>query len=86
MRLPVESVQDYLNTPEMYETIQSRLNEDEEVVHDIIGTSNSIQIQAFHDEDLDIKWTIYKDYLLGFDNIETTDLLKAIKAVDSFGT
>lgn len=77
MRLPVEEISNYLGTTEMYEIMQENLNEDEKITHNIIGTS--IFIEAFHDKDLDILWTVYIDKKTVHDSVATDDLQSIIE-------
>ncbi len=62
MLIPIKEVTNYIQTPEMYEMMQEKLNKDEMVKHVIKNTEGiDLTIEAVHDEDLDIIWSIFKD-------------------------
>lgn len=77
MVLPVEEVENYLNTPEMQEVIQEMLNDDRHIEHEIKDTA--INIFAYRDADLEVRWTITQGKLVVYENIETKSLQSTIK-------
>ncbi len=81
MRIPIAEVTDYLDTKEMYEITQSKLNEGDEVVHAIIGTSIKdvpVEVIAYLDSELQVKWEVYLNFILVISNVEAKNLLAEI--------
>ena len=79
MRIPITDIKEYLNTEEMRELIQKKLNMDELVIHQVIGTKASIEIRAYLDKEQQVVWEILKDFLLSMSDVETEDLALEIK-------
>ena len=79
MNLPLEDLSNYLETTEMFGVIQEALNEDEKVIHRINNTN--VVIEAFHDKDLDILWTVYLDKKILHDSVETKNLQTTIEYI-----
>ncbi len=75
MRIPILDISKFLDTKEMREAAQKKLNDDEEVVHTIIGVSDiNIEVRAYLDAELQIKWEVYREYSLIKSNIEVENL------------
>ena len=79
MNLKLNYIKKFLDTNEMYEVIQEHLNEDEEVRHTIEDTN--IEILAYHDRDLDIKWTVFLNNESVYDRVVTENLESTIRAI-----
>ena len=77
MRIPLGDVNNYLNTEEMYNAIQCKLNEGEMVEHDIIGCKSKLSVIAHHNADLEVEWSVYRDFEevhseVAIENLEST--------------
>ena len=82
MRIPIGEVQDFLNTHEMYDIIQTALNDGEMVEHEIIGGTHKLSITAHHNCDLDIRWDVFKNFAVLHDDVATVNLGSTLSYVD----
>ena len=75
MRIPIVDISKFLNTNEMTEIIQNKLNEDEEVVYTVIGIKDmNLEVRAYLDSNFLIKWEVYREFMLQKSNIEISNL------------
>ncbi len=75
MRIPILDISKFLDTNEMTEVVQNKLNEDEEVVYTIIGIKDmNLEVRAYIDNDFLVKWEVYKEFMLQKSNIDVGNL------------
>ena len=82
MRIPINEIDNYLNTDEMYETTQEQLNNAEMVEHEIIGCKSQLSITAHLNCDFDIKWSVFKDFKVQHDEVAFENLESTLKYID----
>jgi len=76
MKLPIDEVNNYLNTNEMYDVIQTALNEEDKNVQHFV---EDIEILAYHDEELEVRWELIREGTIIKDAVLTVDLDKELK-------
>ena len=77
MKIPIEEVDNYLNTPEMLEVIQGYLNDDSNTPSTHI--IDDIEIIPYHDKELQVSWEFIREGIIITDGVSTENLERDLK-------